>query len=120
MDIREILNSMSDQDKHLYNQHRVEMRRSYLTAHSTVLGVVQWDHGDDMFMDYIDITLAVLFDRGHKINGPIKGKEVVPVEDLAKIEESIDARAPKSAGQKLLEQLGKPSAQEIKANPWPQ
>jgi ABC-type lipopolysaccharide export system ATPase subunit len=120
---------MSDQDKHLYNQHRVEMRRSYLTAHSTVLGVVQWDHGDDMFMDYIDITLACLFDRAHRINEPIAGKQVVPVEDLAKIEEKLDERAPKSAGQKMLDDIQAKQLEQsrmqalagnVKADPWPQ
>jgi hypothetical protein len=114
MDIREILNSMSDQDKHLYNQHRVEMRRSYLTAHSTVLGVVQWDHGDDMFMDYVDITLAMLFDRAGKIEAT---KPVIHVADLEKIEKTIDEVAPKSPSQKMLEQLGK--GVTGKAVEWP-
>jgi hypothetical protein len=120
MDIREILNSLSETDQTLYAQHRVEMRRSYLTAHNTVLGIVGWNAGDDMFMDYVDITLAMLFDRAGKIDTALTGKPVVHVADLEKIEKTIDEVAPKSPSQKMLEQLGKPSAQDMKANPWPQ
>ena len=108
MDVREILNNLSETDQTLYAQHRVEMRRSYLTAHNTVLGIVGWNAGDDMFMDYVDITLAMLFDRAGKIESR---KPVVHVADLEKIEKTIDEIAPKSPSQKMLEQLGKPSAQ---------
>jgi hypothetical protein len=114
MDIREILNSLSETDQTLYAQHRVEMRRSYLTAHNTVLGIVGWNAGDDMFMDYVDITLAMLFDRAGKIEAT---KPVIHVADLEKIEKTIDEVAPKSPSQKMLEQLGK--GVTGKAVEWP-
>lgn len=62
-DIREVLNALDEQDKTLWRQHRTEMRRSYMNAHNTVNGVVNWTEHDDAFIDLIDIQLALLFDR---------------------------------------------------------
>src|SRR5712671_6235020 len=62
-DIREIINSLDEQDKTMLNQHRTEMRRSYLTAHNSIIGVHAWDAYDDAFMDIIDLKLAIIFDR---------------------------------------------------------
>lgn len=62
-DISEILNTLDDEDKRLYTQHRTEMRRSYMTAHNSVLGIHTWDSKDDMFLDLIDLKLALLFDK---------------------------------------------------------
>ena len=62
-DIREIINSLDDQDKTMFNQHRTEIRRSYLTAHNSIIGVHAWEAYDDHFMDIIDLKLAILFDR---------------------------------------------------------
>lgn len=62
-DIREVLNALDEQDKTLWRQHRTEMRRSYMSAHNTVNGVINWTEKDDAFIDLIDIQLALLFDR---------------------------------------------------------
>lgn len=62
-DIREVLNALDEQDRVLWRQHRTEMRRSYMSAHNTVHGVVNWSDKDDAFIDLIDIQLALLFDR---------------------------------------------------------
>lgn len=62
-DIREVLNALDEQDKTLWRQHRTEMRRSYMAAHNTVNGVINWSDKDDAFIDLIDIQLALLFDR---------------------------------------------------------
>jgi len=80
-DIREIINSLDDQDKTMFNQHRTEMRRSYLTAHNSIIGVHAWDAYDDAFMDIIDLKLAILFDRAGRFE-TIKDKTI----DDAKIE----------------------------------
>lgn len=62
-DIREVLNALDEQDRVLWRQHRTEMRRSYMAAHNTVNGVINWSDKDDAFIDLIDIQLALLFDR---------------------------------------------------------
>lgn len=62
-DIREVLAALDEQDRKLWSIHRTEMRRSYMAAHNTVNGVVNWSDKDDAFIDLIDIQLALLFDR---------------------------------------------------------
>jgi len=74
-DIREIINSLDDQDKTMFNQHRTEMRRSYLTAHNSIIGVHAWDAYDDAFMDIIDLKLAILFDHAGRFEA-IKDKTI--------------------------------------------
>jgi len=74
-DIREIINSLDDQDKTMFNQHRTEMRRSYLTAHNSIIGVHAWDAYDDAFMDIIDLKLAILFDRAGRFEA-VKDKTI--------------------------------------------
>jgi len=82
-DIREIINSLDEQDKTMFNQHRTEMRRSYLTAHNSIIGVEAWDPYDDAFMDIIDLKLAILFDRAGRfaaVDKTIDDKEIERVE----------------------------------------
>src|SRR6267154_191058 len=74
-DIREIINSLDDQDKTMFNQHRTEMRRSYLPAHNSIIGVHAWDAYDDAFMDIIDLKLAILFDRAGRFEA-VKDKTI--------------------------------------------
>src|SRR6267142_5421911 len=74
-DIREIINSLDEQDKQMFNQHRTEMRRSYLTAHNSIIGVHAWDAYDDAFMDIIDLKLAILFDRAGRFEA-VKDKTI--------------------------------------------
>lgn len=66
-DIREILAAISDDDRAMYTQHRTEMRRSYMVAHNQTVGMDKWTETDDQFLDYIDIMLAVLYDRAGRL-----------------------------------------------------
>lgn len=86
-DIREILAALSDEDRAMYTQHRNEMRRSYLIAHNQTVGMDKWDSTDDQFLDYIDIMLAVLFDRAGRL---MAVKDIVG-SDKSDIEKDIDA-----------------------------
>lgn len=85
-DIREVLASLDEQDKRLWQQHRTEMRRSYMAAHNAVLGIAAWDLNDDSFVDLIDIKLALLFDKSGRMSG---AKTIVASEDGNKIEKDI-------------------------------
>jgi hypothetical protein len=85
-DIREVLASLDENDKLLWTQHRVEMRRSFITAHNSVLGLASWDASDDMMMDYIDIKLALLFDRAGRMEAV---KPTAKLEDAKVIEEKV-------------------------------
>jgi len=62
-DIREILNALDIDNRALWSEQRTIMRRSYLNAHNQTVGMSQWSHEDDAFLDLIDIRLALLFDR---------------------------------------------------------
>lgn len=62
-DIREILAALSIDHRALWSEQRTIMRRSYLNAHNETVGIGNWTHEDDAFMDLIDIRLALLFDR---------------------------------------------------------
>ena len=84
-DIRVILEALSPEDKVLWSQHRTEMRRSYITAHSSILGTSAWDAHDDAFVDLIDIKLSFLFDRAGLLNTT---KDIVGNEHKS-IEENI-------------------------------
>jgi hypothetical protein len=86
-DIREIINSLDEQDKQMFNQHRTEMRRSYLTAHNSIIGVHAWDAYDDAFMDIIDLKLAILFDRAGRFEA-IKDKTIDDAE-IERVENDI-------------------------------
>ena len=86
-DIREILAALSDEDKALYTQQRNEMRRSYLLAHNQTIGMDKWDRFDDQFLDYVDITLALLYDRSGRL---MAAKDILG-DDKSKIEKDIDA-----------------------------
>lgn len=91
LDIREIIASLDDDDKKLWKQHRTEMRRSYLTAHQAVRGTHTWTESDDIFMDYIDIKLALLFDESGRTNNDrplVDKREAVRIED--KLSEELD------------------------------
>lgn len=86
-DIREILNALSADDRAMYTQHRNEMRRSYLLAHNETIGMDKWDAQDDRLLDYIDISLALLYDRAGRL---ATTKELIG-DDKAKIETDIDS-----------------------------
>lgn len=95
-DIREVLNALDEQDKRLWSQHRTEMRKSYMTAHNSVLGIAAWDHNDDAFLDLIDIKLALLFDKSGRFTPNWKEdkiKEIVTVKDGDNIIKQIENEA---------------------------
>jgi hypothetical protein len=85
-DIREILAALSDEDKAVYTQHRNQMRRTYLTAHNETLGMDKWSEHDDRLLDYVDIMLALLYDRAGKLN---TAKDLIG-DDKETIERKID------------------------------
>ena len=86
-DIREILAALSAEDRAMYTQHRNEMRRTFLTAHNETMGMQSWAEEDDRFLDYIDITLALLYDRAGRL---VAAKSVVG-DDKTTIERKIDS-----------------------------
>lgn len=86
-DIREILAALSDDDRAMYTQHRNEMRRSYLIAHNQTVGMDKWTETDDQFLDYIDIMLALLYDRAGRLTAT---KDILG-DDKSKLEKDIDA-----------------------------
>lgn len=86
-DIREVLNALDEQDKRLWSQHRTEMRKSYMNAHNSVLGIAAWDHNDDAFIDLIDIKLALLFDKSGRFAAV---KEIIHADDGNKIINQIE------------------------------
>lgn len=84
-DIRALLAHLTPEDRQLWAQHRTEMRRSYMTAHNTVLGLAAWTDFDDAFLDLIDTKLTLLFDAA----GKIKATELVQHDDANRIEADI-------------------------------
>jgi len=88
LDVREILKSLDTNDKALWLEHRTAMRRSFMSAHTTVLGIAKWDENDDAFLDLIDIRLALLFDRSGRMQQQLD-KVLVDKTDGNKIEASI-------------------------------
>lgn len=86
-DIREILNALSTEDRAMYTQHRNEMRRSYLLAHTETIGMDKWAAEDDRLLDYVDISLALLYDRAGRL---VASKELIG-SDKEKIEAQIDS-----------------------------
>lgn len=85
-DIREILAALSDEDKALYTEHRNEMRRRYMIAHNQTLGLDKWGATDDQFLDYMDIMLALLYDRAGRLTAT---KDILG-DDKSKFEKDID------------------------------
>jgi hypothetical protein len=101
-DIREILNSLDAKDQKLYVQHRTEMRRSYMTAHNSALGLVKWDTSDDRCLDYIDIMLALVFERSGRMT-----KANIGEEDAHRIEDELAAASDKIKPSKATEMMQK-------------
>ncbi len=86
MDIREILAALSPEDRAMYTKHRNDMRRNYMIAHNQTIGMENWNNFDDQFLDYIDITLALLYDRA----GRLMATKDICGDDKSKIEQDID------------------------------
>ena len=116
LDIREILKSLSPEDRTVWEQSRTEMRRTYLNAHNAIVGVAAWDKHDDAFMDLIDIKIAVLFDRAGKIE--FNGKDVTASEDAKEIEVQV-MEAGKSPSQKYLDAVTRAVGDLNNVSGWP-
>lgn len=85
-DIRQIINALDPQDRVMWSKMRTDMRRGYLNAHNSTVGINQWDNNDDAFLDLIDIKLALLFDRSGKMESTTA---VVEKKDADYIEQDI-------------------------------
>lgn len=85
-DIREILAALTPDDRAMYMEARNNMRANYLYAHNSAVGVSKWDQSDDSFFDLIDIRLALLFDRGGKLNAP---KTIIDVDNGHRVEQEL-------------------------------
>lgn len=91
-DIREILNALSVDNRALWSEQRTIMRRAYLNAHNETVGIGNWTHEDDAFMDLIDIRLALLFDRAGMLEST---KEIIGAEQGEKIENDLIVKSDK-------------------------
>lgn len=85
-DIREILAALSDEDRALYTEHRNKMRQRYMIAHNQTVGTDKWSAVDDQFLDYMDIMLALLYDRAGRL---MTTKDIIG-DDKTKFEHDID------------------------------
>ena len=88
-DIREILNALSIDHRALWSEQRTIMRRSYLNAHNETVGMANWMHEDDAFLDLIDIRLALLFDRAGLLNTT---KSIIDTDLADKTEQDLIVR----------------------------
>ena len=89
MDIRALYNSLSPENRSLYQQIRTEMRKVYLNAHTDIIGMERWLMEDDAFLDLLDIKLANLFDRMGYVEGV---KPIIDKEEEKQIEAGIEAK----------------------------
>src|ERR1700748_2918899 len=92
MDIRELYKSLSPEDRIIYQKLRTDMRKLYLNAHNSIVGVENWSLEDDALLDLFDIKIAVLFDRAGSIEGL---KPVVDKTETETIEKAIEAQGEK-------------------------
>lgn len=94
------------------------MRKVYLTAHNKVLGLADYEAQDDAFMDLIDIKLALLFDRGGRVNT----SKTITGDDADKIEKDLldkDYELGKIIGQKISLPISTVNeSAKIPANEW--
>lgn len=91
-DIREVIKALDTDDKANWLHHRTEMRRSFIQAHNTTVGIANWTEEDDAFLDLIDIKLALLFDRSGRMD---QDKTIVEKSDGDTIVEDIMKEAAK-------------------------
>lgn len=76
-DIRDTINSLSIEHRAMWSEHRTCMRKCYLAAVNSTIGIEKFEPQDDSFLDLIDIRLALLFDRAGLISSveKVTGKE---------------------------------------------
>ena len=91
MDIRELYKSLSPEDRIIYQKLRTDMRKLYLNAHNSIVGVENWSLEDDALLDLFDIKIAVLFDRAGSIEGlkPVVDKSF-PLREAAAAHERLE------------------------------
>jgi hypothetical protein len=111
MDIRELYKSLSPEDKIVYQQLRTCMRKLYLNAHNSIVGIDNWSLDDDALLDLFDIKIAVLFDRGGRIEGV---KPIVEKNDTKTIENDIEKQGEKVTTRMQTEMSE--ASQKLKAN----
>ena len=87
MDIRELYQSLSPEDRMLYQKIRTDIRKVYLHAHTNIVGMDHWTVDDDYFLDLLDMKVAVLFDRAGAIEG---AKAPVSKDEVKAIENSVE------------------------------
>lgn len=92
-DIRTILQALDDTDKRKWDEARSIMRRAYLTAHNTVLGIEAWDVNDDALLDWIDIRLVDLFERSGRFAAAKESAEQAAVRVEADIRDMVKGSA---------------------------
>lgn len=100
-DIRTILQALDDTDKRKWDEARSIMRRAYLTAHNTVLGIEAWDVNDDALLDWIDIRLVDLFERSGRFTAAKESAEQAAVRvenDIKEMYTGIKGQPAASAG----------------------
>jgi hypothetical protein len=99
-DIRDVLKGLSHDDRALYAEVRMVMRRAYLAAHAKLLPIDQYSIEDDAFCDLIDIKVATLFDRAGVFDASTGN---LPTEEAAKIEADVRV-AGESAATRMMKQ----------------
>lgn len=89
-DTRQILAAMSVDDRALYIQCRTDMRRAFLTAHNSTVGIAKWEDQDDSLLDLVDIRLALLFDRSGRLNS---ATDIIGTDDGEKLHTKLESEA---------------------------
>lgn len=83
-DIKDILDALDKDDRKLYAQTRTRMRTAYLMALSDIVGMHDHNESDDEVLDWIDVKIAIMFDRAGRFDNSIT---ILP--DVSKLEQEI-------------------------------
>lgn len=111
MDIRSLYESLSPEDRTVYQKIRTDIRKVYLNAHTNIIGMDHWEAQDDAFLDLLDIKIAVIFDRAGAIEGI---KSPINKNEMASIEGKIEDQG-KTVGLKMATEMSAASI-ALKAN----
>jgi len=116
-DIREVLKALDTEDKARFLEARNTMRRSFMAAHASALTINQWTQDDDAFLDFIDIKLALLFDRSGRMDVPLD-KVIVDKTDAKPIEAELNKNKPPKDLNEYANSLVESQATKL-INEWP-
>lgn len=89
-DVRDIVARLEPEDRAVWNEHRTYLRKCYLSAVNSTIGVDKFEQQDDSFLDLIDIRLALLFDRAGML--PTGLETITGKDESEKIEYEILAK----------------------------